>query len=361
MLEYFAGTDLSFDLRVGVATRSRLNQELPAHLPRLHLPEHTRFGLRSFVTLVHRVWREIRTRDVDLVHAWAARDWPIASVAGRLCGVPVVGTLHDDPNSSYIRPRRRRIMRWNAGFGLDRIVCVSEALQTRCVSSGYAMEKLVCIRNGLPPLADVRPIAPGPDSNNIRVGYLGALSAGKGTDFLLSMLDRLWEGGTTNWTLHLGGGADAANSDWWERTWQRYAGRPWAPRVNRLGWVNSPSEYFGSIDLLVFPSRLFDCLPTVLIEAAQSGVPAVATAVGGTPEIVLPERTGWLFDRDDETAGCKLLRRVLANPSLIIRAGLAAKQLAESNYTVTRMVSEYADLYRSLLKVDEAKGLGGRK
>ncbi|HAV64083.1 MAG TPA: hypothetical protein DCY13_17165 [Verrucomicrobiales bacterium] len=349
VLEYFSTAVGQLDLRVVVAKNSRLDQTLPRHIPRLHVPEHTRFSLKDFAAQVRAVSRLVKDANVELIHGWAARDWPLASLAACLCGVSAVGTLHDDPESRYIRPARRQLMRLNARIGLDRIVCVSEALRQRCLAVGYAKDKLETIHNGLPPVSGDhgKPSRQSLDQPTMRIGYLGAFSEGKGTDRLLAMFDYVWQAGVTNWELILAGSADEANTAWWEATWRSFSQRSWGHRVSLVGWLDSSAAFLNSIDLLVFPSRIFDCLPTVLIEAARRGVPAVAANVGGAREIVVPDQTGWFFGKDDE--GGDILIRLLINPTMIRDAGVKAQRRAESHFTAARMADDYLSLYRDVL------------
>jgi glycosyltransferase involved in cell wall biosynthesis len=360
VLDYYSTAASRLDLRLVLAKDSRLDQLIPRHVPRLHVPDHTRFRLKDFAAQVRAISRLVKDANVELLHGWAARDWPLVSLAARLGGVPAIGTLHDDPESHYIRPGRRRLMRWNARVGLDRIVCVSDALRQRCLTVGYASRKLETIRNGLPPVTgdlgipSRRPF----DPQCIRIGYLGAFSKGKGTDRLLALFDHVWQTGATNWELILGGSADVENLAWWEATWMSFARRPWCHRMRTVGWVQSASAFFDSIDLLIFPSRVFDCLPTVLIEAARSGVPALAANVGGAGEIVVSDQTGWLFTDNDQASGGGVLQRLLASPGLIRDAGANARRRAESLFSSERMVDDYLRLYRDVLGRRAGSGVG---
>jgi glycosyltransferase involved in cell wall biosynthesis len=86
------------------------------------------------------------------------------------------------------------------------------------------------------------------------------------------------------------------------------------------------------------------CLPSftegqalVLIEAMGRGVAVVATAVGGTPEIVVHERTGLLIPRDDPQALESALRRYVVDPALWRRCVEGGYQVAGAcTYEVLR-------------------------
>jgi glycosyltransferase involved in cell wall biosynthesis len=114
------------------------------------------------------------------------------------------------------------------------------------------------------------------------------------------------------------------------------------------GWVANPREFLRSVDLLVCPSVDFDPFPTVLLEAASQGVPAAATPVGGIPEIVLPDQTGWLLDPADSAGSVRTLARLVSQPEVVWRAGQLARARLAAGFTLRKMVADYQALYRSL-------------
>lgn len=89
------------------------------------------------------------------------------------------------------------------------------------------------------------------------------------------------------------------------------------------------SELLPSMDLLVHPTRR-DQSSRVIVEAAMAGVPAVAMAVGGIPELIHHDRTGWLVQADSRAELARNLDALVADPDRIRRAGLAAARWAEA-------------------------------
>jgi glycosyltransferase involved in cell wall biosynthesis len=300
------------------------------------------------------VWRQAKALQAfhtefpfDLVHGWAARDWELAALAGWRCQRPAIGTLHDHPEASFISGKRRRLMRWCAGYGLKRIICVSGAVRTACVDSGYPRSKLVVVRNGLLPVEDAATPRP---SGPFRMGFLGTFSQRKGLPTLFQIADALSAGCGASWELHLGGGAaDEAGERLLEDLRGAYATRPWWPRVRWLGWVKSPQDFLRTLDLLVVPSSEFDPFPTVLLEAGLCGLPVLASRVGGVPEIVADGQTGWLFEPDEVEPAAQILSRLMAGPEILKRAGQAARERVLREFSASKMVAEYRLLYSNLL------------
>jgi glycosyltransferase involved in cell wall biosynthesis len=349
MLGYFLTELVGTDCKVAVAAvrGSRVAGLLPGETIPVWLDPCPAFSPFAIWRQAMRLQKFHAEFPFDLVHGWAARDWELAALAGWRCQRPAIGTLHDHPEASFISGKRRRLMRWCAGYGLKRIICVSEAVRSACADSGYPRFKLVVVRNGLRPFdasAALRP--PG----RFRMGFLGAFSERKGLRTLFEIADALSADSGASWELHLGGGAaDQAGKRLLEDLRSAYATRPWWPRVQWLGWVKSPQNFLRTLDLLVVPSAEFDPFPTVLLEAGLSGVPALAARVGGVPEIVADGQTGWLFEAGKVEPGAQILSRLMAAPEILRSAGQAARERVLREFSASKMVAEYRLLYSNLL------------
>ena len=94
-------------------------------------------------------------------------------------------------------------------------------------------------------------------------------------------------------------------------------------------------------------------MPVSLMEAAACGVPAVATAVGGVPELIEDGVTGFLTASGDADALAGALERLLCGPDLVARFGAAARRRVVEHFSLTRQVDRLLALWRSL--VDEVE------
>jgi sugar transferase (PEP-CTERM/EpsH1 system associated) len=104
-----------------------------------------------------------------------------------------------------------------------------------------------------------------------------------------------------------------------------------------------------AMDVFVLPSRAEGISNTVL-EAMASGLPVVATAVGGNPELVEHGRTGLLVPPSDAQALCDALAHYLACPERRHRHGSAGRRRVEAEFSIERMVADYESLYRDALE-----------
>lgn len=101
-------------------------------------------------------------------------------------------------------------------------------------------------------------------------------------------------------------------------------------------------------DVLVLPSE-WEAFGIVLAEAAACGTPAVATRVGGAPDVVQDGVTGRLVEYGDASGLARALSELLADPAMRRRMGEAAKARAFAEYSWEAVVERTEQVYRELL------------
>ena len=102
-------------------------------------------------------------------------------------------------------------------------------------------------------------------------------------------------------------------------------------------------------------SSVFEGSPMALLEAGATGLPIVATAVGGNPEIVLDGQTGFLSAPKNPQALAGQMRRMMNLPGQQRRVmGLAGKAHVEAKHGLKNVVDRWEDLYREI--VDRRQG-----
>jgi colanic acid/amylovoran biosynthesis glycosyltransferase len=90
-------------------------------------------------------------------------------------------------------------------------------------------------------------------------------------------------------------------------------------------------------------------MPVSLMEAAACGVPAVAPAVGGIPELVLDGVTGLLSTPNDIESLSRAIQRLIDDPDLRARMGRAARLRAEECLSLERQVDQLLKLWRQII------------
>lgn len=107
-------------------------------------------------------------------------------------------------------------------------------------------------------------------------------------------------------------------------------------------------EVFGAADVVTLPSYA-EGLPNVVCEAMLSGRAVVASTAGGTPEIVMPERTGLLIEPRSTAELASALRRVLGNVQLRDKLAQGAREFAQEHLTWRVSARGYDRVYRRAL------------
>ena len=119
-------------------------------------------------------------------------------------------------------------------------------------------------------------------------------------------------------------------------------------RVWLVGERREVPEAMRAMDVFVLPSRA-EGISNTILEAMASGLPVIATRVGGNPELVSDGETGMLVPAADSAALADALMRYLADDGLARAHGRAGRQRAEKEFSIDGMVARYATLYESLL------------
>ena len=249
-------------------------------------------------------------QDFDLIDAhYLYPDGVAAALLGRRLNKPVVITARgSDVNliASYDRPRR--MILWAAQHAAA-VITVSDALRRRLIELGAPADKIVTLRNGVD-LDTFGPVerkaarrALGVDGRVVVT--VGNVIESKGQRLVVRALAQIPDARL----LIVGDGADvpvlgalAAELGVAERI--RFLGRVPHDRLR---------DVYGAADVSVLAS-VREGWPNVLLESMACGTPAVATRVGGVPEIITRPESGAIVDERTPEAIARVIADLLAHP-----------------------------------------------
>lgn len=109
------------------------------------------------------------------------------------------------------------------------------------------------------------------------------------------------------------------------------------------------AELLRAMDVFVLPS-LGEGISNTILEAMSSGLPVIATAVGGNPELVAAGDNGALFVPGDDAALARTLLDYAADPERGAREGAAARLRIERDFSLARMAAAYQAMYETALE-----------
>lgn len=125
-----------------------------------------------------------------------------------------------------------------------------------------------------------------------------------------------------------------------------------AANAEHLSWLPGERadipEIMRGLDLFVLPS-LKEGISNTILEAMASGLPVVATRVGGNPELIEEGVTGLLVPPANPVAMAEAIRSYLQDPGLLTRHGQAGRKRAETQFSMEGMVKGYLAVYDSVL------------
>jgi glycosyltransferase involved in cell wall biosynthesis len=113
-------------------------------------------------------------------------------------------------------------------------------------------------------------------------------------------------------------------------------------RVHFLGWQSREQlvESYRQANIFLFPSR-HEGMPNALLEAMASGLPVIASCIAGSEELVLDEKTGYLFPSEDVESLLAALRKILSDPALREQMGNNSRLHAEASYNWESTARQY--------------------
>jgi glycosyltransferase involved in cell wall biosynthesis len=91
---------------------------------------------------------------------------------------------------------------------------------------------------------------------------------------------------------------------------------------------------------VVDPEGGMDNLPTVIMEAMATGLPVVSTTIGGIPEMVIENQTGFLVPQRDPVALAGAIEELINDPLLAQNLGRAGQDRAEGLFSIDKNVRE---------------------
>jgi len=320
---------------------------IPAHLPSVdfRMP-----GLNGWVWLRF-IWQlcwVIYRRRVDLLHVNSYVPGNYARLAAALMQVPII--IDHWHGFSRFNRKRRFVCRVLGRF-TDLSLAVSRGVRDYLVAQGgLNPAKIRVVANGV----DVAALDAARPGDEVRrelglpegvpvIGLVGRLDHwGKGHKELFAAMAPLMARHPVQ-ALIVGGGRRM------DEVRDLAAGLGLAGAVHFLGPRPDVPDLLNAMDIFVLPSYS-EGLSLALLEAMAAGKPVIATAVGGTPEVVIEGNNGLLIPPRDPGALAGALERLLSDPALAQRLGANARAHVREHFSLDRLGREINEIYEELVE-----------
>jgi glycosyltransferase involved in cell wall biosynthesis len=274
------------------------------------------------------------------VHTEASSFWRDAVFIGAALAArcPVILQLHGAGFESFY-DRADSAARATMRLCLEHAACVAAPSESLCTWARRVTRRnahVVYLPN--PVACDVAPQSSRPNL----VLFLGRMEPAKGVFDLLEAVAALRPAVPDVRLVCAGDGDRIAVA--------RYAERLGiADAVKFTGWVGPSGKRALLESAAVFAMPSYDAaLPISLLEAMAAGVPVVASAVGGIPEVVVDGVSGFLVAPGDSASLARLLRRLLLDHALGARLGATARESARLRFAPERALPKLEEIYAAV-------------
>jgi glycosyltransferase involved in cell wall biosynthesis len=283
----------------------------------------------------------VRAGAIDVLHAHMPNAHLLAGLVGKLCGKPVVATVH----SRHVTPMDLEVHRI-AGTHVA-VVCRHSYFQA--LAMGVNAAQLSCIPNGV----DTEVFCPGPAGEaDLRrhfkladdqplIGFVGRLSPEKGPEVFLRAVLLLRTLLPAARFVLVGDGPQRGALA------QFIARFELGDAVLLAGLRDDMPQVYRQLDAVVCTSQS-EAMPLALMEAMATGLPLVASNVGGVPDLVESGSTGWLVGPRDFESVAQQVAQLFQVPGLARRMGQRARERAVTRLALADSVERTARLLSEL-------------
>jgi glycosyltransferase involved in cell wall biosynthesis len=281
------------------------------------------------------LYRGFRRTRPTVVHTHGAEANFHGQIAAKLAGVPVriaeeIGIPRQGPKAQIVF---RQVFR-----AAQRVVAVSRPVADWLSDSGEVPPAdivQICNPVRLPPPRENGP----PERDPLRIAFVGRLEPVKNPCALIEAVEQLARAGMA---IELSVAGSGSQSPEIERRIER---APLQGKVRLLGYCRDPGTVLRRCHVFVQPS-FSEGFSLALVEAMGCGVPVIATAVGGAPEIIEHGVTGWLLDEPSPARIAEALRTAWRlGPEKLDEMGRRARKSVEGRFEPARYLQRLEALY----------------
>lgn len=259
-----------------------------------------------------------------------------------LCGSLVSHRHWQEGLPAFLRGRFGEFQRrFQMAKRIPHSIVLSEFMRDNLVRNGFDHQRIIV----LPPVVPVPENVPTPSEEHFKnslpmIGFIGQLLRGKGADIFIDILKELARRGKSFRAFIVGDGPD--------RPLLENQLTDTGLKVEMPGFVQNPTNWYDSCDIMLLPFRWQEPFGLVGAEAAAHALPVVASDLGGVHAWMLPGKTGLTVPAGNVTAFADALCTLLDSPSLCAQMGLRAKEFASTAFSEDTFLKGFANILRQL-------------
>lgn len=296
------------------------------------------------ISLILQVRAYILKNNIDVLHCHQYTPYVYGVFAAFLSKCKVIFTEHGRffPDQ---RKRKRVLINPLLNLITDRVTAISEATRDALVAyENFSHKKIQVIYNGLDDTKFINPTHSslkqqlGLQNCNHILGTIARLDPIKNQKMMINALQQIIIHFPDTVLVIVGDGPERESLE------SLVSELELKGRVVFTGF-REDTQLFYQIFTVFLLTSFSEGTAMTLLESMASGIPCIATDVGGNPEIVKDRETGLIIPNDDINALAKAVIDLFRNPALAVKYGKAGRKLFKETFTVQKMVNSFEKLY----------------
>ncbi len=288
------------------------------------------------IKAIYNLCKIVKTNQIDIISTHSGKDAWLGAIVGKITGKKVIRTRHlQTPINS------------TASYNLSsKVVTVSKQVEEYLKQRGVKKDKLQTIYTGI----DTKKFTPKKifdlkkelyiEEDTLLIGIVAVLRAAKRHKDLIEAISKI-EAKIKLVIVGDGPQKDNIQKIIKEKNLQ--------DKVIMLGHREDIDKILPNLDIFVLPSNM-EALGTSILEAGACGIACIGSKVGGIPECIKDNKTGFLFENQNVKELQEKLEILIKEKNLREKFGKNARELIEKNFSVDAMVKKTEELYESLIK-----------
>lgn len=293
----------------------------------------------------------LKREEPQILHSFLFHSILLGRIVGKIYKVPIIiSSIHSEYVGGFLRNRLLQIT-----DNLDDVVTIvsQKAAETMIISKILSTNKLLVIYNGIDlnkfifqdkkTREEIREELNLKKDDKVLISVARLFEA-KGYPYLIEAIKILKKKYLDIKLLILGEGKEKNKLE------EQIRDSNLEKNISLLGRKENVSDYLNASDIFVLAS-LWEALGCVILEAMACGLPVIATNVGGIPEIIEDNVSGFLVSSKNPEALAQKIDYLLGlDEQKRLELGNRGRKIIEEKFSLDRMVESYENLYYELLK-----------
>lgn len=342
-----------------------LRKDCDIHIVCLDEPGLWAKGLRKEQFPVYCMWRQpgidlnvalriaafCKRNRIHIIHAHQCTPWFYGAFSRYLYkNTKLLFEEHGRFYPEVENPKKKNVNRMLIQPRTHRMTAVSEDVKKRLVRyEGLSEEKIAVVYNGVEPSPNLSREEKSALRNELGVpddaflvGSVGRIDPIKNYPLFVNSLTDIMSQRKDIWGVVVGDGPSHQSLK------RLIEARGVEDRFRLPGYRSDAGKLIQCMDLFILCS-VSEGTSMALLEAMAAGVPVVVTDVGGSPEIVVRNETGWVVPSNDRKALTEAINDAVDNPRLAERYAQAGKKRYENSFRFSEMIRNYFTIYQELM------------